>query len=118
MISNRAIIGTAIAAIIAGVLAIILFQVQSAPDDEEFERLTPEEQSEYENKAPRPGRALSILAEAGPKAGIAAPKGFTLSSPADFDIRAAPRDAHTQRVGIRDTDKRVTQATVAFTVAD
>lgn len=165
MISNRAIIGTAIAAIVAGLLAIILFQMQSGPDDEDFELLTPEEQSEYQNKGSGPDRAIAVLSDAGPTIEIAAPKGFTLSSPVDFDIRVAPRDGvpvdmsslridyrlgpawvnmtsrimryasvegsrlfargadlprgdHALRVSIRDTQERVTQATVAFTVAD
>lgn len=82
--------------VVAAAVALALGMVAPGPragaQTPSFALLTPEEQMQYENVGSGAVRSIAIQSNAGPQIQIAAPQGFTLRSPVDFDIRVSPRD--------------------------
>lgn len=57
-----------------------------------FVLLTAEEQSDFMNSPDELHRDLKVSSADGPNIQVSAPKGFSLVSPVDFDIRVEPRN--------------------------
>lgn len=62
------------------------------PDAPRFDLLTEAEVIRRQSLPGTPERAISVKTADGPAIRVAAPQGFALVSPVDFDIRVEPRD--------------------------
>jgi hypothetical protein len=73
-------------------LIVCLAPAAGAAEDS-FALLTPENLFDREHSATAEvTRSMSLIANSGPQIRVAAPNGFALTSPVDFDIRIEPRD--------------------------
>ena len=62
------------------------------PQSPAFALLSPDEIGQYEDTPEPLTRNLTVNASNGPAIQVSAPKGYSLASPVDFDIRVEPRD--------------------------
>lgn len=62
-----------------------------------------------------PGRTITLTASDGPQIKVAAPSGFALTSPVDFDIRIQPRDGRPANMDTLKIEYRLGPAWVNLT---
>lgn len=84
----KLVLGAVLLCLIAAVSATWHFQNRNQP---EFALLTDAELAEYAKLPQDKHRNLTINASDGPAIQVAAPQGFSLASPVDFDIQVQPR---------------------------